>query len=266
MIFAPASVTCIFSPHIKDDPRESGSVGVGFTINLGAFAKPSNELIVNCKKTSFPTVEYVLKKSGMKGVEIRTQLPFGCGFGMSAASAISTSLLSGKPFIECADLAHEAEVLNLTGLGDVATITFGGLVVRKTAACPSRVLISKFSFDLTLDFLILGEIPTKEFLKEKREDVQREGIIWTKEFIKKPTIENLFYCSYNFAKRTGLLEEVEDVVEAVRSSGGFASMVMLGKAVFAYKGFDTLKEFGEPFKAKIDCCGVRFVESSSNSV
>ncbi|MCS7121442.1 MAG: pantoate kinase [Archaeoglobaceae archaeon] len=266
MIFAPASISCIFSPQIREDPRESGSVGVGFTINLGAFAEKSDELIINGKKTSFPTVEHVLKKFGMKGVNIRTQLPFGCGFGMSAASAISTSLLSNRSFIECADVAHEAEVLNLTGLGDVTNITFGGLIVRKTAACPSRVILSRFKLDVTLDFLILGEIPTREFLKERARDVQKEGLIWTKEFLKNPRLENLFYCSVNFAKNTGLIEEVEDVVEAVVSSGGMASMVMLGKSVFAYKGFEALKEFGEPFRAKIDCCGVRHVESGCNSM
>ncbi len=262
MIFAPGSVTCIFAPQISEDARRSGSIGVGFTVELGVIAEKSDRLIVNGEEREFPTVEYVLSKIGIAGVEIRTQLPFGCGFGMSGASAIAAAMLGEAAFMQLADIAHEAEVVNLTGLGDVVTQTFGGVVVRKSASCPSLASIERFHFSTSLDFLILGELPTREVLAENRSKIAEEGKFWTKEFLRRPTLDNLFACSLSFAKRTGLLEFVEDVVEAVESSGGKASMVMLGKAVFALNGFEALKEFGDPFRARIDCCGVRRVEGS----
>ncbi len=259
MIFVPASVTCIFSPEISDNPLNSGSIGVGFTINMGVTAKRGNGIKFNGKPIEFPTVEYVLNRIGLNGVELRSELPLGCGFGLSGASALATAMLSEQPNIHLADLAHEAEVLNRTGLGDVVTQVFGGLVVRKNASCPSKAIVLKFAWNLELDFLIIGKIDTKEFLSEDvtRKRIKKAGIYWTKEFIKNPTIDNLFRCSNGFAKETGLIEFVEDVIEAVKSQNGLASMVMLGKAVFALNGFKALEEFGKPFKARIDCCGVR---------
>lgn len=263
MIFAPASITCIFSPHISDKPKSSGSIGVGFTINLGVAARESVRTTINKEEWSFSTLDYVIEKVGLEGVEIKSDLPFGCGFGMSGAVALAVAMLGDLPYIKAADLAHEAEVVNLTGLGDIVTQTYGGVVVRKNAACPSLASVEKFCWSENLDFLILGEISTKDTISDdlKRKKISEAGKIWTKEFLKKPTIENLFVCSNKFAEETGLVEFVKDVVEAVESSGGRAGMVMLGRAVFAINGYEALKEFGEPFKAKIDSCGVRRIRN-----
>ncbi len=262
MIFVPASITCIFSPKIEKDARKCGSIGVGFTINAGVKASVGNGVTVNGVSVNFPTVEYVVDRLNLPGINIRAELPFGCGFGMSGASALATAYFGERPFIDLADLAHEAEVVNLTGLGDVVTQTFGGVVVRKNAACPSMALIEKISWEAEFDFVVMGEVSTKDVLADDlmRKNISKAGIKWTKEFLKKPTIENLFKCSNEFGKETGLIELVEDAIEAVESAGGYAAMVMLGKTVFALNGFEALSEFGEPIKAKIDCCGVRKVE------
>ncbi len=268
MIFVPASVTCIFSPEISEDPMKSGSIGVGFTINLGVIAKRAKRGVkFNDRDIEFPTVEYVMKKTGLEGVELESELPLGCGFGLSGASALATAFLTNSPALSLADLAHEAEVVNRTGLGDVVTQVFGGLVIRKNPSCPSKAIVVKFAWDYEFDFLVIDKISTKEILEDNllRKNIKISGKNWTKEFIKRPTVENLFRCSNGFARETGLIEFVEDVIEAVQSENGFASMVMLGKAVFALKGFEVLKEFGNPFKARIDCCGVRY-EGIRNSM
>ncbi len=260
MIFAPASITCIFSPSIGDTPQNSGSMGVGFTIDLGSKAIESDTTKINGVEKSFPTLNYVVEKSKLHGVEIEVDLPFGCGFGMSGAVALSAASLA-LPYIRAADLAHEAEVVNLTGLGDVVTQTFGGVVVRKNAACPSRAEVEKLCWNEELDFLILGELSTKDIIANDivRKKIGEAGKRWMKEFMRKPTLENLFRCSNAFATETGLIEHVADIIEAVESSGGMAAMVMLGRSVFAFNAFEALKEFGEPFRARIDPCGVRRV-------
>lgn len=266
MIFCPAAISCIFIPELKDDPKNSGSLGVAFTIEKGVLASPSDRLRFNGKEISFPTVEFVLKRIRIPGVELKSDLPLGCGFGLSGACAVATAFLSEKPAMENFDLAHEAEVLNLTGLGTVTTQAFSGLVIRKNASCPSKAIVERYAWNYELDFLTLGPIPTKEVLSGEREKIVEIGKRWFKEFIKKVTLENLFRTSNGFAKETGLIEPVLDVIEAVESSGGLASMAMLGKTVFAYRGFEALKEFGEPFKARIDCCGVRKIDSFCNSM
>ncbi len=274
-VFAPASVTCIFSPRIGEKPENSGSVGVGFTINRGVVAKVSDrcdgdrEVVVNGRKVSFPTVEYVLSKLNMGRAVVSSSLPFACGFGLSGASAIATSMhatFSGRiPFMNAADVAHEAEVVNLTGLGDVVTQTFGGVVVRRNASCPSKAVITRLSWKLDVDFVIMGELSTKDVIGDdlRRDRIAESGKRWMKEFLRNPRVEKLFECSKKFAEETGLLEcvdSVADAIEAVESGGGMAAMVMLGKAVFAVNGFEQLAEFGDPFRASIDCCGVRKIE------
>lgn len=266
MIFCPAAISCIFAPEINLDPKNSGSYGVGFTIDKGVYATLSNSLRFNGKEISFPTVEFVLKKFAIPGVDLRTELPLGCGFGLSGACAVATAFLSERPAFENFDVAHEAEVVNLTGLGTVTTQAFSGVVIRKSATCPSQAIVDRFIWNLELEFLSFGQISTREILSGSRERISAIGKKWLKEFIKRPNLENLFRSSKGFAEETGLIEPVKDVVEAVESSGGLASMAMLGKTVFAYRGYEALKEFGEPFKARIDCCGVRKVESFRNSV
>jgi pantoate kinase len=269
--FAPASITCFFSTVIKDDPLLSGSVGVGITLNVGVKAKVSKSGIrVNGQQWEFPTVQYVIEKLGCDaGVEISMDVPAGCGFGMSGASALSTAFELnrafnlGKSFLQLADIAHEAEVVSRTGLGDVVCQSYGGVVVRKTAASPSKSIIDRFLWDYELDFLVMGSISTEEVLKDDkiRERINRTGRKCLSEFLKKPSLENLFDLSKKFSIETGLMDDdLVDVVEAVEADGGKASMVMLGKAVFAYNGFNALKEFGEPFRATIDPCGVRFCD------
>jgi pantoate kinase len=270
-IFVPASITCFFAPVLKD-PQNSGSLGVGITLKKGVYVSVSrndcNKILFNGKDISLPTVEYVAKALGFKGlVEIKSDVPIGCGFGVSGASAlgcavaINRALGLNKSFFELADLAHEAEVLHRTGLGDVTTQCHAGVVVRKKASQPSECTVDRFLWDLELDILVMGELKTEELLSESINSIYKTGKDRLKEFLKKPSVENLFYQSKRFAVECGFLDsEIGDVIEAVESAGGLASMVMLGKAVFAVNG-EILKEFkGLYFKTQVDFCGVRLDE------
>jgi len=270
-VFAPASITCFFAPVIGD-PLNSGSLGVGITLDKGVFVSASAgknlRIFLNDREVDFPTVESVAVTLGFKGnIWIDAEVPIGCGFGVSGASALASAfainnvLGLNKSFFELADLAHKAEVLNRTGLGDVVTQSFGGVVVRKSASSPSKCTVDRFLWNLNLDILVMGGISTAEVLSDYSMDKITEiGKNSLKEFLKNPTVENLFRQSKRFAVETGLIEidsAIGDAIEAVESSGGLASMVMLGKAVFAVNG-DVLKDLGRYYlKAKIDQCGVR---------
>ncbi len=274
MFFSPASLTCFFSPKIEEDPMRCGSLGVGIALNRGVRveAEPDqeNSIVVNGEVWDFPTVRFVADRLGFRGkIAIEMDLPAGCGFGMSGASALASALAIdealniNRTFHDLADLAHEAEVRSRTGLGDVVTQSFGGVVVRKSASCPSKCKIDRFLWRLELDLLVIGDLPTDGVLSEfSLREISKIGRYCLKEFLRKPSVENLFKISKEFAVKTGLVEVdpvLMDAIEAVESSGGMASMVMLGRAVFALRG-GCLREFdGVYLKAEVDHCGVRLL-------
>jgi len=273
--FAPASITCFFAPVLREDPLKSGSLGVSIALCKGVrvSVEPSNDLtiLVNGERWEFPTIQTIIDILNFKGkIWIEMDFPAGCGFGMSGASALASALAINqalnlnKSFFELADLAHKAEVINRTGLGDVVTQSFGGVVVRKSASCPSKCSIDRFLWNLNLDLLIMGDLPTEQILSDlSLDEIVRVGKACLKEFLRNPTIENLFRQSKAFAVETDLINidsTIADAIEAVESSDGLASMVMLGRAVFAIHG-DVLKDFsGIYLKAKVDHCGVRMLD------
>ncbi len=265
-VFCPSSITCFFSPVLSDDPKRSGSIGVGIALKPGLVVsvwRGRREVRLNGREVRVPTVDTVMDALGFDGrVEFETDLPLGCGFGVSGAMALGLSTaLTGCRF-KAADIAHEAEVLNGTGLGDVTTQCYGGVVARINAATPSACKVETYLWDLTLDVVVFGPLPTGEVLRDFRgiEGVGRECL---KEFLRNPSVENLFKQSKRFSEETGLIdvdERIRDAVEAVESEGGMASMVMLGKAVFALKG-DVLREIGGLYlKMRVDFCGVRLLD------
>ncbi len=283
-VISPASITCMFTPVRKDDPKKSGSYGVGIALKNGSacVCRKTAGSGVKIRFSGCGEVETVLKALSIllhrmddcvgedTGVELelKPNYPVGCGFGMSASLTLSALLSLHSIYflhtphsskcvevLELADIAHEAEVLSSTGLGDVVTQVHGGIVCRLKPACPSLALVKKVQLDVRyFDVLVLGELDTGEALREYDFST---GVSRMKEFIRRPTVEELFRQSKAFAIESGVMDdEVLDVVEAVEAGGGMASMVMLGKAVFAVNGFDAMKEFGEPFRAEIDFGGL----------
>ena len=140
--FSPGNITCFFAIVPNKNPLKKGSLGVSFAINKGAFAEVSKakktETIVNGIKKRFPTVETslaMLTREPLK-VKIRTQLPIGCGYGMSGACTLAAVFAANKLLNlnkigkELALIAHKAEVINNTGLGTVTAEFLGGILIR----------------------------------------------------------------------------------------------------------------------------------------
>ncbi len=272
-VVSPASITCMFTPERSDNPKLSGSYGVGIALKNGSrgICEENNEfrlIFKNCGEVRTVKTAISMLCRKMNGedaslpasIVLEPEYPVGCGFGMSASLTLSaliavSKLHFGLDLISLADIAHEAEVLSSTGLGDVTTQLHGGIVCRLKAASPSLATVKKVDFPVsTLDILVLGELDTKEALKEYDFST---GMLRMKEFLKKPDVRNLFHQSKMFALESGVMDdEILDVVEAVEAAGGLASMVMLGKAVFAVNGFEAMREFGEPFRAEIDFNGL----------
>ena len=126
--FSPANISCIFRPYEDSDPKKTGSLGVGFTVNKGVTVSvskaPLHHLLFNCHNVDMPTVESVLDMLTHEGiyVSIESELPLGVGFGLSGACALATAyavndlLKLRKSNHELAMIAHVAEVNNKSGL------------------------------------------------------------------------------------------------------------------------------------------------------
>ncbi|OPX65183.1 MULTISPECIES: pantoate kinase [unclassified Methanoregula] len=249
--FCPGHISGYFRRIGGATPAATGSIGAGIVISEGVTASvtqaDSTSVIVNRTdgsgnrvkySTSSPPLEYVLEKLGVT-VEVTTgcTLPIGAGFGLSAAALLATITAANRACNlgltphDIARLAHEAEVIHRTGLGDVAACQAGGRVVRDGPGIDGS--ISRF-FDLPgpLCAVSFGPISTPSVLGSQ-EQMERVAAAFP------PTrpydAADFFRLSLRFAEQSGLLTpEARVVIRECTESRIPASMTMLGNGVFAY--------------------------------
>jgi pantoate kinase len=264
--FVPSHITGFFAAHRKDDPRLAGSVGCGLCLSLGAITTiesapeiQDTEIFLNGTLSEAPVSRFVVEKLAKKPVRVKTdlQLPFGAGFGASgagalgAAHALNSFFDLGLTADGAAAVAHEAEVMNRTGLGDVIAQNAGGLVVRLQPGAPGTGRIDHIPVpQLPISYVVRGPISTKQVLSDKKvmAAVNAAGEAALKELLKKPTFKNFLQQSRRFTVLSGLASDwALQAIEAVEAAGGMASMIMLGDAVFAFggAGAEALRGFGE---------------------
>ena len=173
-------------------------------------------------------------------------MPFGAGFGASGAGALGCAYALNSHFDlgltanQAAAVAHEAEVTNRTGLGDVIAQNTGGLVVRLQPGAPGIGRIDRIPVPpLPISYVVRGPISTSEVLSDEKvmKAVNMAGEAALKELLKRPTFTNFMQLSRRFTVQSGLASDwALQAIEAVEAAGGMASMIMLGDAVFAFGG------------------------------
>jgi len=224
-------------------------------------------IYLNGVRSSAPVTRKVVERLAPSPVMVETELmmPLGSGFGASGAGALSCAYALNQAFglglfaSSVGEAAHVAEVVSGTGLGDVIAQNTGGLVVRLSPGAPGLGVVDRIPVPpLVVDCLVRGSLSTEKVLSDPgtMREVNREGERALKELIKMPTLERFVSLSWEFAKRSGLARGwMEDAVEAVEASGGMASMVMLGDAIFSLNGRDALAEFGEVISVRVSLGG-----------
>jgi pantoate kinase len=264
--FAPAHITGFFSIFEDQDPLRMGSCGCGLALEDGVVttAQPADatEILLNGQPADAPTTKAIIEMLTEEPVRVESKLafPVGGGFGDSGSGAFSTALALNealhlnRTYNDLAFLAHVAEVNNRTGLGDVAGMYAGGIVIRLKPGTPFTLdRIPVVSRDIYC--VHFGPISTKSVLTDPKEKakINEAGKKSLKALLKKPTFEHFMKLSREFSVETGLISDrALDAVEAVESGGGMASMAMLGDTVFSTKP-DGLS--GEVIKSKISLCG-----------
>jgi pantoate kinase len=245
--FAPASVTAVFAPP-PAGTDESRSRGASFALEDGVTVSvgPTEEsrVTVDGDPAPFDPVEGVLDRLGVTAeVDVRPDVPLGCGFGASGAATLATALAAAATFELETDresllwAAHEAEVEAGTGLGDVFVQDRGGVVVGTEDGG-----IERYEPETEVGYDSFGGIATSEVLgdDERMERIREYGIDALSR-VAGSDLSGLLSEGWTFAAATGLATpRVVESVETVQAAGGTATMAMVGETVVAVDDGDTL--------------------------
>ncbi len=255
--FVPGHITGFFEVFKADDPLHTGSMGCGVVLTKGARtrvwtdydARACTRVYVNGALCQCPVthsvVERMLREAGRPcrvRVDHFLELPMRYGFGISGAGALGTALAMnaalslGLSRNACGRVAHEAEVINGTGLGDVIAELTGGLVLRTRPGAPGIGRVERILSDLVVVVYLVGEeLETKEVLRD-RETVERINTAGRKSyelFTKDKTPERFLRASWGFARASGLVnEKIYVAAKTLANHGITSSMAMLGNALF----------------------------------
>jgi len=190
---------------------------------------------------------------------VEPSLPVSRGFGMSAAGSIAAAheLVRRAGWSErdtrwgALRIAHQAELVSGSGLGDVLAITAGGVAVRDRAGMPyspnggSARSITFTSTprnpDGTLPAPILGAVvggrlDTRPYIIERDwiERIKLEGRKALFRFVEAPSVSSLFTISRDFMGRIGLLDDnspayLPEVADAISAAEGVIRTKARGK-------------------------------------
>ncbi len=248
--FAPANISLIFETYEASPPAGRGSLGVGITLTQGVIATARRSpdrhthITVNGTPWEFPTVRMALSLITREPLTISlvADFPFGCGFGMSGASALAAALAAndllqlGLSRHTIGMAAHDAEVENSTGLGDVGGQYNGGVMIKTRRYEPLTVDPLPIT-EGTLHIQIFGPILTASVINSQAKlalinaagsralaAIARAGTALT--------LPQLLQESHTFADESGLLVSTRllAAIATARTHGHTASMIMLGEA------------------------------------
>jgi pantoate kinase len=249
--YAPAAVTLVFSPTMGARPEEARSPGLAVALDPGVTAEVApaavRETTMNGAALRIAAVDGVLDRLGVAGarVALRTEFPLGCGFGISAASALSTALAANGAFglgltpEACALAAHLADVAAGTGIGGVASQFVGGVVLRRAESGPFDV--ERLDAAPTpLSFLAFDPLSTEAMLRDaaRLTAIRAAAAAPLAAYLARRgpvDLAALFDDALGFARAGGFLTDprVAAAVDAVRAAGGRATMCMVGASVLA---------------------------------
>lgn len=250
--YCPASISLIFKICPHKNLLKMGSLGVGFTVDRGVTSRvtisPGDEITFNNRKIRLPTVHSVknyLTKEKIK-VSLKSPLPLGCGFGLSAASSLATAfalnrlLALKKNDDELIRIAHLSEIENHTGLGSVGTESVGGFLWKKSPGLPVDAVSLPF-LNKEIYVLIRGKIETSRILRSERLmqtiNTAADTILLRLNNRKQISLSEILDLSYLFAKNAKLLSSSHLAlqIEKLRSSHIHATMAMLGRVIVCDK-------------------------------
>jgi pantoate kinase len=271
--FSPGSVTCFFVPSVGTGVEDTSSPGCGINLSHGVTSavRPATRSMVrlNGVELEFAPVRSVLAELAPESQEVflESPLPLGCGFGVSAAAALTTALAVarrydlGKSRQELAQVALRAEIEQRTGIGDVPTQVTGGVVCRRWRTGPfdaERLPVPS----VPLYYCVFAPLATRDVLTNAGlvrmlASEGREALAWLERHLK-ADVAQILARSLAFARGVGLVTDprVVQAIGEVEAKGGRATMVMLGHSVLASVPG---KDESSWLRCDIDLSGTRYL-------
>ncbi len=302
--FSPAGISSFFEILDKrpdgrpfKDLSHAGARGGGFVISRGVrthvrltrTSRSHISVLINNRaaseaRTTTSAISRLLQISGEKYdvmIKHHADVPIGAGYGASAAGSLSAALA----FSECANLglsvnevgriAHEAEIVNGTGLGTVGPILTGGFIITRKSGGPGVAVIDRVpaSPRMTLVSACIGPISTKKALRSKalRRRVNALGREAFRCIVKDLRPHNFMRASKEFAYGLGLMSpQTVRLIEVMEAAGAIgATQNMLGQAVHAIADEDVARSVlavvkrrfpgVEAFSCSLDFAGARLI-------
>jgi pantoate kinase len=276
--FCPGHISGYFRRFGGESVASTGSIGAGIVITEGVTAtvEPSDAISVSVwreeesgKRIQYspasPLLEFALENLGVTvSVMTECRLPIGAGFGLSAAAllamltAVNRCLDLDLTPHDIAALAHEAEVVHRTGLGDVAACQGGGRVVRSGPGIDGTITRT-FDLPEPLSAVSFGPISTPSVLGSQE---QMDRVMAAFPTVPPENSKDFFRLSRLFAQKSGLLtREARMVIRQCADNKVPASMTMLGNGVFAYgqEARSILSAYGEVYTFTVARSGARII-------
>jgi pantoate kinase len=274
--FAPAVISNffgVFDEGMASSPPDLsrvGATGGGFTLSRGVFTRasvrpaprPQIRVTVNGDprypaRTTTKAVELLLAslRGGATDVELeqRVEVPIGCGFGTSSASALSAVMAVGSALglrygkAKLASFAHAADILCGTGLGTVSSTydhTGAGVITRPGGPGVAEVRAVRAPRDVRVVVASFRPWKAKPLLSspETRERLDSLGAEALRRATSPLTFDNLLGAGEFFSRNLGLeTPPMRRLIERAKESGAIgAAQNMIGNSVHAVVWKDDL--------------------------
>jgi len=264
--FAPAAITNFFEISYNS-PRPSGATGGGYILSKGSTTSATilsskvNTLtdVVNGDvsydaRTTRRAVKLLLSGTGVKAkvsLVQEVQTPIGAGFGASAASATSAVYAVAhaagieKQRSEIALYAHNAEILEQTGLGTVSVIfdaVGAGAITLSGEPGRAKFVTVRVPDGTRIVTAFIAPFDKKDALSSKSvsQRINTLGHESLHNFLSDPSLDTLAREGERFSGELGLESvEVKKLIKLAKSAGAtHASQNMIGYAIHSVVGAD----------------------------
>jgi len=296
--FCPAHVTGFFKAELEENTslENLGSQGAGFSIQKGvktivrARKKTKYDItnfhlnILGYQTDNVQVSEFVIEKFlNLVGVDVfvdvdhNISVPVGYGLGCSGAVALSLGLAlnqaldTGLSKEQVGLIAHEAEIICKTGLGDVLASYHGGFEIRTKGGAPGHGIVKKIkSGNYTVVIICFSPISTKRFITERLPSINGLGGKMVNKLEKSKNIIEFQDMSLEFAKYVNVITpKMGRVINDLNNNGINSGVALFGETIFSLvprdkeeKVINILKKYddGIIITSKIDNVGARITK------
>jgi pantoate kinase len=292
--FSPAHITGFFKAELDQTarPEVQGSLGAGFSIQQGVTttvevqdSEFSDHSITisgyqpdNTQVSEFVISEFLKNIDGNYFLKVHhdIKVPVGYGLGCSAAVALSLVYALNSAFRtnytkeQLGMMAHNAEVICRTGLGDVLASYHGGFEIRVKGGAPGIGQIRKISSESYSAIMIcFSPISTKQFLKDRLASINGLGGKMVEKLVQTKNVDQFHDYSIEFANYVDIITpKMKSVIDDLKENGIKCGVALFGETIFTLvkpeieeKVISILEKYhdGIIIKSKIDQIGARLV-------